>query len=55
MDTYGIFATSPASYFHGGYLGPVVDQLVGTAILVVLIAALIDNRNQAPAGNLAPC
>ena len=54
MDTYGIFATSPASYFHGGYLGPVVDQLVGTAILVVLIAALIDNRNQAPAGNLAP-
>ncbi|MDT5345391.1 MAG: glycerol uptake facilitator protein [Mycobacterium sp.] len=54
MDTYGIFATSPASYFHGSYLGPVVDQLVGTAILVLLIAALIDNRNQAPAGNLAP-
>jgi glycerol uptake facilitator protein len=54
MDTYGIFATSPAQYFHGGYVGPVVDQLVGTAILVVLIAALIDNRNQAPAGNLAP-
>jgi glycerol uptake facilitator protein len=54
IDTYGIFATSPAQYFHGGYLGPVVDQLVGTAILVVLIAALIDNRNQAPAGNLAP-
>lgn len=54
MDTYGIFGTSPAQYFHGGYLGPVVDQLVGTAILIVLIAALIDNRNQAPAGNLAP-
>ena len=54
MDTFGIFATSPAAYFHGGYLGPVVDQLVGTAILIVLIAALIDNRNQAPAGNLAP-
>ncbi|OBG76167.1 aquaporin [Mycobacterium sp. E2462] len=54
MDTYGIFATSPAPYFHGGYLGPVVDQLVGTAILIVLIAALIDNRNQAPSGNLAP-
>lgn len=53
-DTFGIFATSPAPYFHGGYLGPVVDQLVGTAILVVLIAALIDNRNQAPSGNLAP-
>ena len=54
MNTYAIFATSPAPYFHGGYLGPVVDQLVGTAILVVLIAALIDNRNQAPASNMAP-
>jgi glycerol uptake facilitator protein len=54
MDTYGIFATSPAPYFHGGYLGPVLDQLVGTALLIVLIAALIDNRNQAPSGNLAP-
>ena len=48
------FRNLPRPYFHGGYLGPVVDQLVGTAILVVLIAALIDNRNQAPAGNLAP-
>lgn len=54
MDTYGIFATSPAQYFHGGHLGPAIDQLVGTAILIVLIAALIDNRNQAPSGNLAP-
>lgn len=53
-DTYSIFATFPASYFHGGYLGPLVDQLVGTAILVALIAALIDHRNQAPAGNMAP-
>jgi glycerol uptake facilitator protein len=53
-DTYSIFATSPAAYFHGGYLGPLVDQLVGTAILVALIAALIDHRNQAPAGNTAP-
>jgi glycerol uptake facilitator protein len=53
-DTVSIFATFPASYFHGGYLGPLVDQLVGTAILVALIAALIDHRNQAPAGNMAP-
>jgi glycerol uptake facilitator protein len=53
-DTYSIFATFPASYFHGGYLGPLVDQLVGTAILVALIAALIDHRNQAPADNMAP-
>jgi glycerol uptake facilitator protein len=54
VDTYSIFATFPAAYFHGGYLGPLVDQLVGTAILVALIAALIDHRNQAPAGNMAP-
>jgi glycerol uptake facilitator protein len=53
-ETYSIFATFPAPYFHGGYLGPVVDQVVGTAILIVLIAALIDPRNQAPAGNMAP-
>jgi glycerol uptake facilitator protein len=53
-DTYSIFATFPASYFHGGYVGPLVDQVVGTAILIVLIAALTDHRNQAPAGNMAP-
>jgi glycerol uptake facilitator protein len=53
-DTYSIFATFPAPYFHGGYLGPFVDQVVGTAILVALIAALIDHRSQAPAGNMAP-
>jgi glycerol uptake facilitator protein len=53
-ETYSIFATFPAAYFHGGYLGPLADQLVGTAILVALIAALIDQRNQAPAGNMAP-
>lgn len=54
QDTYSIFGTFPAEYFHGGYLGPLLDQLVGTAILVALVAALIDHRNQAPAGNMAP-
>jgi glycerol uptake facilitator protein len=54
MNTYGIFATSPAPYFHGGLVGPFVDQIVGTAILLVLIAALIDHRNQAPAANMGP-
>jgi glycerol uptake facilitator protein len=53
-NTYGIFATSPASYFHGSWAGPLIDQIVGTAILLALIAALIDNRNQAPAGNMGP-
>ena len=51
MDTYGIFATSPARFFHGRYLGPSSTSW-SVPILVVLIAALIDDRNQAPAGNL---
>lgn len=54
LDTFAIFATFPAKYFGGGVVGPLVDQIVGTAILVALIAAIIDNRNQAPGGNLAP-
>lgn len=53
LDTFAIFATFPASYFHGAWAGPFVDQVVGTAILVALIAALIDHRNQAPKGNTA--
>lgn len=54
LDTFAIFATFPAKYFGGGLLGPLLDQIVGTAILIALIAAIIDNRNQSPGGNLAP-
>lgn len=53
LNTYSIFATFPAAYFHGSWVGPFIDQVVGTAILLALIAALIDNRNQAPKGNVA--
>jgi glycerol uptake facilitator protein len=53
-DTFGIFATFPAAYFHGSVVGPFVDQVVGTAVLVAIIAALIDAHNQAPESNLAP-
>jgi glycerol uptake facilitator protein len=53
LPTFAIFATYPAAYFHGAWAGPFVDQVVGTAILVALIAALIDRRNQAPKGNMA--
>jgi glycerol uptake facilitator protein len=31
LATYSIFATFPAGYFHGGYGGPLLDQVVGTA------------------------
>ena len=54
LVTYSIFATFPAGYFHGGYGGPLIDQVVGTALLLILIVALIDLRNTAVGANLAP-
>lgn len=54
LASYSIFATFPAPYFHGSYLGPFVDQLVGTALLLILVLALTDGRNLAPAGNFGP-
>ncbi|WP_019855448.1 MIP/aquaporin family protein [Actinopolyspora mortivallis] len=54
LDTFSVFATFPAEYFGGGWWGPLLDQIVGTAVLVGLICALIDRRNMAPASNLGP-
>ncbi|EST38729.1 MIP family channel protein [Streptomycetaceae bacterium MP113-05] len=54
LSTYSIFATFPAEYFGGGIWGPLLDQIVGTGILLLLICALIDTRNLAPASNLGP-
>ncbi|MDA3645679.1 aquaporin family protein [Saccharopolyspora indica] len=54
LDTFAIFATFPAEYFGGSWWGPLLDQIVGTAVLVLLIFALIDARNTAPAANLGP-
>lgn len=51
--TYSIFATFPAEYL-GNWVGPFVDQVVGTAFLVAFVFALIDERNQPPRANLAP-
>lgn len=51
--TAGIWATYPQSYlstFPGGF----VDQVVGTALLMLLIFALTDERNLAPKSNLGP-
>ncbi|MFJ8093179.1 MIP/aquaporin family protein [Streptomyces griseofuscus] len=52
--SFSIFATFPAAYFHGGIWGPLIDQIVGTALLVMLVVAIIDLRNQAVQSNLAP-
>jgi len=54
LATYSIFATFPAAYFHGSSLGPLVDQIVGTAFLLIFILALTDSRNLSPAGNMTP-
>jgi glycerol uptake facilitator-like aquaporin len=53
LGTGGIFATYPQpflSVFPGGF----IDQVVGTALLVGIIFALIDQRNAAPPARLAP-
>jgi glycerol uptake facilitator protein len=54
LATFSIFATYPASYFRGGYGGPLIDQIVGTAFLLIFVVALIDLRNTAVGSNLAP-
>ena len=54
LASFSIFATFPAPYFHGGMVGPLVDQIVGTAFLVLLVVAVIDLRNTAAKANLGP-
>ncbi|CAM5353356.1 MIP/aquaporin family protein [Streptomyces pseudogriseolus] len=54
LGTYSIFATFPAEYFGDSWWGPLLDQIVGTGILLLLICALIDLKNVAPLSNLHP-
>lgn len=51
MDTAGIFATYPQPYLST--FGALVDQIVGTALLLFVIRAIGDARNNA-AGILGP-
>jgi MIP family channel proteins len=51
--TAGIFATYPQE-FLSAVPGGLVDQVVGTALLLLLIFALGDNRNLAPEPKLSP-
>jgi glycerol uptake facilitator protein len=53
VTTFSIFATFPAPYF-GTWLGPFIDQVVGTAFLVAFVFAVVDEFNQPVRANLAP-
>lgn len=53
QGTAGIWATYPQP-FLAPLPGGLIDQIVGTAILMVCIFALGDQRNTAPGANLAP-
>ncbi len=51
--TAGIWATYPQP-FLGTFPGGLIDQVVGTAILVCVLFGLIDSRNTPPPGGLTP-
>lgn len=53
VATYSIFGTFPAGYFDS-WTGPFLDQVVGTALLIILIFALIDSRLRLISAPLAP-
>ncbi len=50
--TAGVFTTFPA--FPGWPTAGLLDQVLGTALLVLLVFAVTDERNQPPGANLTP-
>jgi hypothetical protein len=53
--TFSIFATFPAPYFGSSMIGPLIDQIVGTAFLLMFVLALTDERNQPPGRTWRRC
>ncbi len=53
QGTAGIWATYPQPFLRP-VIGGLVDQIVGTALLMLCIFALSDTRNRAPVPHLAP-
>jgi glycerol uptake facilitator protein len=53
VPTFSIFATFPAPYLHN-WVGPFVDQVIGTALLAGIVFAVTDDLNQPVRANLAP-
>ncbi|MEU6740836.1 MIP/aquaporin family protein [Streptosporangium sandarakinum] len=55
IKTQGVFSTLPGNgTLPVGTWGALRDQVIGTAILLLLVLAVSDLRNSAPAANLAP-
>ena len=52
LATSGIWATYPQQFLSS--LGGLIDQIVGTGLLVLCIFALPDDRNTAPKSNFGP-
>ncbi len=50
-STIGIFVTGPAGYF-GDYVGPLISEITGTALLIIIVFAVIDLMNIPPKANL---
>jgi glycerol uptake facilitator protein len=53
VPTYSIFATFPAGYLHN-WVGPFVDEVIGTALLAGIVFAVVDEFNTPVLANLAP-
>lgn len=53
MESAGVWATYPASHLSP-IRGGMIDQVVGTTILLVCIMAIGDRRNSGPGAGLAP-
>lgn len=52
IESAGIWATYPKPFLSS--LGGLIDQIVGTGLLVLCIFALTDDRNTAPKSNFGP-
>jgi glycerol uptake facilitator protein len=52
IPSFSIFATFPAEYYSNA-AGPFLDELIGTALLVGIVLALVDQFNMAPRANMA--
>jgi glycerol uptake facilitator protein len=53
VGTYSTFATFPAPYFHS-FIGPLIDQIVGTFFLALFVWAITDEFNQPVGSNMGP-